>query len=342
MLVLFAVSLCIVSFGLTRLLRRYALAKSIIDVPNERSSHSLPTPRGGGLAIVICFLAALVILLSANAFPIRLLAGFFMAGAITALLGFLDDHGHIPARWRLLGHFSSAVLLLWGLGGLPALTIFGVQVPPSWIGSMLACVYLVWLLNLYNFMDGIDGIASIEAITVCLGGALVAWLAGYPDGVMLPVFLSAAVAGFLFLNFPPAKIFMGDAGSGFLGLMIGGLSIYSAWLAPQLFWCWLILLGVFVVDATTTLLHRLIRKEKIYEAHRSHAYQYAARQFHSHKIVSLSVLAINVFWLLPLAVLAALQVVDGAVLLVVAYCPLVILALRFNAGKKEGGVHKVI
>jgi Fuc2NAc and GlcNAc transferase len=337
MLILFAVLLGIVSFSLTMVLRRYALAKSIIDIPNERSSHSLPTPRGGGLAIVICFLAALVMLLGANTFSIQLLAGFFIAGTITALLGFLDDHGHIPARWRLLGHFFSAVALLWGLDGLPVLTIFGLHMPPSWIGSALACIYLVWLLNLYNFMDGIDGIASIEAITVCLGGALVAWLSGHPGGVILPVFLSVAVIGFLFWNFPPAKIFMGDAGSGFLGLMIGGLSIYSAWLAPQLFWCWLILLGIFVVDATVTLLHRLVRREKVYEAHRSHAYQYAARQFHSHKIVSLSVLVINVFWLLPLAVLTALRVMDGAVLLVVAYCPLIILALRFNAGKKEGG-----
>jgi Fuc2NAc and GlcNAc transferase len=327
--------LAVISFVLTAVFRSYALNKNIIDVPNERSSHSLPTPRGGGLAIVLSFLAALIVLFFSEAIPTQSLIGLFIAGAAIALLGFLDDHGHIAARWRLLGHFGGAAILLWSLDGLPALTAFGINVQLAWFGGLLACIYLVWLLNLYNFMDGIDGIASVEAVTVCLGGALVAWLAGYPEGTTLPLFLAAAVSGFLLWNFPPAKIFMGDAGSGFLGLMIGGLSIYSAWLAPQLFWCWLILLGVFIVDATVTLLRRFLRGDKVYEAHCSHAYQYASRHFKSHKTVTLSVLVLNVIWLLPLAVLAAIEIMDGALLMVIAYLPLVVLALRFNAGKKE-------
>lgn len=335
MLIIFMVFTAAAAFALTALLRKYALAKSIIDIPNDRSSHTQPTPRGGGLAIVISFLAALVVLAYLTAIPFKLLSGFFIAGSIIATLGFLDDHGHIAARWRLLGHFVGAAILLWGLNGLPELIAFGASIQLGWLGSLLACVYLVWMLNLYNFMDGIDGVASIEAVTVCLSGALVAWLAGYSVGMVLPLLLAATTFGFLLWNFPPAKIFMGDAGSGFLGLIIAGLSIYSTWLTPQLFWCWLILLGVFVVDATVTLLHRLVRGEKIYEAHRSHAYQYATRRFNSHKLVTLAVLAINMLWLLPLAVLSALQIVDGALLLFVAYAPLLALAWFFNAGQKE-------
>lgn len=335
---MFALSIVLVtifSFGLTAMLRKYALAKNVIDIPNERSSHSLPTPRGGGLAIVICFLVVLVALAVLKIFPFQLLSGFFGAGAAIALLGFLDDHGHIPARWRLLGHFSGAAVLLLSLDGLPLLTVFGVEVDLAWFGGLLAIFFLVWILNLYNFMDGIDGIASVEAMTVCVGGAMLAWLTDHVVGAILPLFLAAAVGGFFLWNFPPAKIFMGDVGSGFLGLMLGGLAIYSAWLEPQLFWCWLILLGVFIVDATLTLIHRLIRGEKVYEAHRSHAYQYASRRLGSHKKVTLTVLAINMFWLLPVATLAALNIWDATLLTVIAYSPLVMIALYFNAGKRE-------
>jgi Fuc2NAc and GlcNAc transferase len=120
--------------------------------------------------------------------------------------------------------------------------------------------YLVWLLNLYNFMDGIDGLACIEAITVCLGGALVYVLAvPRGEGWMVPVLLLSAVTGFLVWNFPRARIFMGDAGSGFLGLSIGVLSIQNSWAAPELFWSWVILLGTFIVDATVTLIRRIMR-----------------------------------------------------------------------------------
>src|SRR5690606_17291136 len=201
----------------------------------------------------------------------------------------------------------------------------------AWFGHALAALYLVWLLNLYNFMDGIDGIASVEAICVALGGALVYLLSVSASGVaasggwLPPVLLAAAVAGFLVWNFPPARIFMGDAGSGFIGIVLGVLSIQAAAMQPALLWCWLILLGVFVVDATQTLLRRLLRGEKVYEAHRSHAYQFAARACGRHLPVTLAVLALNVLWLLPVAVLVALGWLDGALGMLIAYAPLLLL-----------------
>jgi Fuc2NAc and GlcNAc transferase len=324
-----------VSLFLTGALRRYALARSLMDIPNGRSSHSVPTPRGGGVAIVLSFLAALPLLASVGVLAWPVMWALLGAGGWIALVGFLDDHGHIAARWRLLAHFIGAGWALGWLGGLPPLVIFGFDLELGWLGYALAAFYLVWLLNLYNFMDGIDGIASVEAICVCLGGALLYLLLGEGTAALAPLLLAVAVAGFLFWNFPPARIFMGDAGSGFLGIALGVLSLQAAWVAPQLLWSWLILLGVFVVDATWTLFRRLLRGDKVYEAHRSHAYQYASRQFGKHLPVTLAAAALNLFWLLPIALWVGLGGVDGVLGLLVAYLPLVWLAVRFKAGEPE-------
>lgn len=309
----------IASWLLTGLLRRYALAASVLDIPNARSSHSTPTPRGGGVAIVLVFLAGILLLYWFSALPAAAFYGLFGAGAWIAVIGFIDDHQHIPARWRLIGHFIGAAWGLFWLNSLP----FNL----GWLGYGLAAFYLVWLLNLYNFMDGIDGIASIEAISVTIGGVLLLGVsASYPLLLLL-----TAVAGFLVWNFPPAKIFMGDAGSGFLGIILGLFSLQT----PHLLTSWLILLGVFIVDATWTLARRFLRGEKVYEAHRSHAYQFASRHYSSHKTVSLAVAAINTFWLLPIALWVGLGHLNALLGLIIAYTPLLLLAIRFKAGLAE-------
>ncbi|QCY13775.1 glycosyltransferase family 4 protein [Pseudomonas sp. MPC6] len=324
-----------VSLIMTAALRRYALARSIIDIPNARSSHSIPTPRGGGVAIVLAFLLVLPFLAWAQLVEVPTLIAIGGAGALVAVIGFMDDHGHIAARWRLLGHFCAAAWSLFWLGGVPPVSLFGLSLNLGWLGYILGALYLVWMLNLYNFMDGIDGIASIEAITACLGACLLYWVSGVESLMWVPGMLAMAVGGFLFWNFPPARIFMGDAGSGFLGVVIGAISIQAAWAAPQLLWAWLILLGVFVVDATFTLIRRLIRGDKIYEAHRSHAYQFASRRYRQHLPVTLAVGAINVAWLLPIAFCVTYFELDGALGLILAYLPLVMLAFKFHAGAVE-------
>jgi len=330
-----AVAVVGISFALTYWLRRYALHKSLLDIPNGRSSHTVPTPRGGGVAIVISYLAALVLLFAQGALSGSLFLAFLGSGVIIAALGFLDDHGHVAARWRLLGHFFSAVWALVWLGGLPPVVIFGAALDLGWVGHVLAAVYLVWLLNLYNFMDGIDGIASVEAVCVCIGAAVIYALSGFVDLIWLPLLLAAAVLGFLVWNFPPAKIFMGDAGSGFLGIILGLLSLQAASISSQLLWAWLILLGVFIVDATVTLIRRLVRGDKVYEAHRSHAYQFASRKYGKHLPVTSAVGVINLFWLLPVAICVTQFGLDGAIGVIVAYIPLAVLALKFNAGELE-------
>ena len=207
-----------VSWVLTGLLRRYALVSSLLDVPNDRSSHSIPTPRGGGLSIVVTFLVGLLFLWFFSLVDNEVFIGLCAAGIVVAVMGFIDDHGHIAARWRLLGHFITASWLVFWLGGLPQLILLGVSVDLGWAGHLLAVVALVWSLNLYNFMDGIDGIAGIEALSSTLVVALLFLLVFDNKEIRsLHLLMSASVSGFFVWNFPPAKIFMGDAGSGFLG-----------------------------------------------------------------------------------------------------------------------------
>lgn len=335
MSILFVLTSLLSAWILTWLLRRYALARRLLDIPNARSSHTVPTPRGGGLAIVVAFLISLLVLNGTGLIQTNHTLALFGAGISVALLGFLDDHGHIAARWRLLGHFSAALWGLVWLDGLPPVFLMGYNLDLGWLGHVVAVFYLVWLLNLYNFMDGIDGIASVEALTVCLSACFLYVLIGLPNLIPAPMILAATVMGFLFWNFPPARIFMGDAGSGFLGISLGLLSIQAAWVAPQLLWSWMILLGIFIVDATLTLMRRLVRGAKVYEAHRSHAYQFASRQYGRHLPVTIAVLLINVIWLLPLASCVALQKLDGFVGTVLAYLPLVLLALKYQAGELE-------
>ncbi|MBL7227188.1 MAG: glycosyltransferase family 4 protein [Pseudomonas sp.] len=325
----------LVSLALTALLRQYALRRSIIDIPNARSSHTVPTPRGGGVAIVLTFAFALVWLAGAQLITVAESAALLGAGLLIAIIGFMDDHGHIAARWRLLGHFAAAIWMLSWMQGLPAISAFGVTFDLGWVGHVLAVFYLVWMLNLYNFMDGIDGLASLQAICACLALTLIYFLSGQPSMMWAPLLLSASVAGFLYWNFPPARIFMGDAGSGFLGIILGGLSVQAAWAGSEFFFAWLIMLGVFIVDATFTLIRRLARGDKVYEAHRSHAYQFASRQYGRHLPVTLAVAVINVVWLLPLALAVALFGLDAGVGTVIAYLPLVFLAVKYSAGQRE-------
>jgi len=330
-----AIGVAFLSWLLTAALRRYALSRQLLDHPNARSSHTVPTPRGGGVAIVTAFVVGLLPLVYSGHVQPSGAWALLGAGTLVALVGFVDDHRHIAARWRLAAHFIAAAWALAWLGGLPPLPLAAAALDLGLFGAALTAVFLVWLLNLYNFMDGIDGIAGIEAITVALPGAALWWLAAGSTDASVPVLVAAAALGFLPWNFPPARIFMGDAGSGFLGIVLGVLAVWSAHQQPQLFWSWVILLGAFVVDATVTLLRRLYRRERVYEAHRSHAYQYASRRHGEHRVVTLAVGAINLLWLAPLAVVVTFRWLDGPVALAIAYAPLVALAYHYKAGAKE-------
>ena len=332
-LTMLMVTILALSWGLTFVIKRFALSQNIIDRPNERSSHQQPTPRGGGLGFVFIFLTTLFCLIFAgNNF--WQYASFFAAGLLVAGIGFADDLSHISAKWRLLFHGVAAIFILYGIKGMPALGFLAWVLPKGMLADCFAVFFLVWMINLYNFMDGIDGLAAIEAISVCVAGALLAVLSGHPTLCFLPLLLAAAVSGFLYWNFPPACIFMGDCASGFLGLLLGVFALQAAMVNSGLFWAWLIMLGVFIVDATGTLFVRFVKGLKLTEAHCTHAYQKAGRR-HGHLRISLSVLFINLFWLLPIAFLVVKGYIDGFWGSLIAYLPLMVLLYQFEAGKKS-------
>lgn len=331
--------LCILFFILSLLftgyMRHYALEKNIIDNPNERSSHSIPTPRGGGVAVVASYLLALAVLMYNQQLVIPVGLTLMAAGFVIALLGFLDDRGHINSMLRLAIHFLVAIGVVISLGGFGEVNVFnGFQL--GFVANIIAVLFLVWLLNLYNFMDGINGIASIEAITVTVSMAMLYLLLNVGLNHQILLLLAACVLGFLLWNFPKAKIFMGDACSGFLGLILGIFALIALKVDIALFCAWLICLGVFIVDATFTLIRRVITGHKMYDAHRSHTYQILSRHFNSHTPVTLAVAAINIFWLLPIAYFVATQNYAYPELgILIAYLPLIILAIKFKAGHPD-------
>lgn len=330
---IFLLSSFILTFVLTAIIRRYAISKNILDIPNQRSSHSIPTPRGGGIAFVFTFLFSIVILTIIGVLSFFNIFGFLVAGILVAGIGFIDDIKPVSATKRLACHFLACIVALSSLGGLSTINFMGFDFHLNGeLLNILALLYLVWFLNLYNFMDGIDGLAAVEAISVCLGGALIYFLQNESAYMFLPLLLAFSVIGFLFWNFPVAQIFMGDAGSGFLGVTIGMMSIQASHVQAQLFWSWLILAGVFIVDATVTLIRRALAGEKFYEAHRTHGYQHAKDLLKIHFNVTIAILAINIIWLLPLAALVGSSRLDGFTGLLIAYIPLIALAFKFRSG----------
>lgn len=322
---------------LTYVLMRAGLRKGLVDIPNERSSHTSPVPRGGGLAVVVVFVTFLLVYPIVFDAPIggSVWKSLLIGGAIIAAIGFIDDLGHVLARWRFLTHSFAVVFSLSLLTELPEIPLFGSSFDLGIFGYVFFAISLVWFVNLFNFMDGIDGIAGVEAITALGGAALIITLQGQSDWLTSFGVLAACVGGFLVWNWPPAKVFMGDACSGFLGFALGLLAIVTSTDGVMSIWSWLILFGVFVVDATTTLITRVLRREQWFDAHRSHAYQILSRRYGSHQKVIVGVLVINIVWLFPLALLSVEFPYWAVAICCFALLPLLLLAIRVGAGKRE-------
>jgi Fuc2NAc and GlcNAc transferase len=320
---------------LTALVRRRALERGALDIPNERSSHSVPTPRGGGIAIVLVASAAGVALWLLRRIDLALLMAL-LGGLAVAVVGFIDDRRHLKAGPRLLVHVLAALWALAWLGGLPPVQL-GEQLHSSGAGGyVLGILGIVWVLNLFNFMDGIDGLAASEAVFVSWGGALIAALAPAMNAVWQPAaVIGAACCGFLPWNWPPARIFMGDVGSGYLGYLLGVLAVAATRSDPAAPFVWLILGALFWADATVTLVHRVIRGEAAYVAHRSHAYQHLARRFAGHRRVTLLAVGVNVLWLLPWALYAEWHPSRALACALAALVPLLVLVWWAGAGRPE-------
>jgi len=274
----------ICSFLLTRYISTPGTWFYVLDHPNDRSLHDAPTPRAGGLAIIITIAVFLVVISATTDFNFSDFTWLAISSALIAAVSYIDDHVDLPFLLRLVIQITAAGLLIYG-----GFSISDIQFPgfllqlPDFVSYMITGLFIVWMTNLYNFMDGMDGFAG--GMTVIGFGtlALVGWQAGYEDYMLVNLLIAAATSGFLVFNFPPARIFMGDVGSSFLGFLAAGSSIWASKLEILPLWFSILIFSPFIVDATVTLLRRLITGKKIWEAHKTHYYQILAQSGWGHK-----------------------------------------------------------
>jgi UDP-N-acetylmuramyl pentapeptide phosphotransferase/UDP-N-acetylglucosamine-1-phosphate transferase len=253
---------------------KVAVKKNIMDIPNIRSSHTQPTPRGGGLAIVLSWYIGLIAFKLLGMIELNLFLALF-SGSILAIISFLDDLYDIKPLYRIFFQFVTVLLGIYFIGGFKIIYINGSTLRFPTLYSCIAVIGVIWFINLFNFLDGIDGYASTETITVLFGMFLL---------VHNPIFLLLifAVLGFLIWNWPKAKIFLGDIGSTQLGYILIMLGIYFNNGQKINFITWLMLTSLFWFDATLTLFRRYKNKEKLSVAHKKHAYQRIVQSGFSH------------------------------------------------------------
>ncbi len=325
-LVLFAAVTAVASGLLVGLVRRELLRRDIMDRPNERSSHDTPTPRGGGIGLMAALLPAWIagsLLFTPG--PLTTADWLLpLAAAVLAAVSWIDDLRDLGALPRLAAQFAAAIA---GVLVLPGLVFQGLF--PPWLDATLAVIGWVWFVNLFNFMDGIDGISGVESIAIALGIVLVGLVPAVTpaDMTVQALAVAAATAGFLVWNWHPAKIFLGDIGSVGLGYLLAWLLLALAamgdWEAA------LILPLYYLADATITLLRRLARREKVWQAHREHYYQKAVQSGRTHARVSAAVAVTNLA-LVALA-LAAAATPDGMFFPVLLVCGAAVLVIGLLA-----------
>jgi Fuc2NAc and GlcNAc transferase len=283
----------------------------ILDAPNERSSHDSATAHGGGVPLLLSFYVGISLTAPWNSDFIWLV----IMSLCLLLLGVADDLRGLPARLRFflyaLVAISTAATLL--AGSVEFLS-------PVGLALLLATAFVIlWAINLYNFMDGIDGMAATQCVLACTGVAL---LVEAGDYALFCGLLAACQLGFLVWNWSPARVFMGDAGSIPTGFLLAGLGLYGAINGLLPVGCWLVLLAVFITDASWTLVWRVITRQPFTQAHRLHAYQRLSRHWGSHRSVVLLLLGLFVFWLFPIAWLVQEWPVYTVIFVTLAYIPL--------------------
>ena len=304
------------------------MAQELLDIPNDRSSHTVPTPRGGGLAIVMVLLLSGVGSLFLPQAPIYVLSCLLLATLAFSVLGWQDDKHDLAVSVRFLIQLLIAAFasgwLIWAIA--PGLTISFAQVAVL----LLSTIWIVWMANLYNFMDGIDGISAVESLI--LGATTSYWFAvsGAPSMAIICIAVAGASVGFMRWNWSPAKIFMGDVGSLALGAFFAIIAIIGTTSLNIPFLAFLILYAVYLADTGVTLLHRVIKREKWWQAHRSHFYQRAVQTGFSHAQVSLSVMLLN-FILALLASLLVVGMVNATTAIVVTMVILISLMFLINS-----------
>jgi len=285
-------------------LRGWLIAKGLVDQPGPRRSHCAATPRGGGLAVLVAWLIGTVV----GALLVRedyaTVAVVVLSSTLMALLGWRDDLRALGVGVRLAGQVLLVIGLLWWLGGVPQLSLGQHTLASPWLWNLLAVPAAVWLINAHNFMDGSDGLAATQAIWSACAYAVVFGAVDLPEMVLPAAVLAASCLGFLWWNRPRARIFLGDSGSLLIGAAMACFALVGAVSGKVSIWLSLLISALFAVDATVTLLARLLCGKRWYTAHRNHAFQRLLTMGWSHAQVLALYLALNVLVVLP-AILGA-------------------------------------
>lgn len=279
--------------GLLHLLNHRRL---FFDIPNERSSHARPTPRGGGIAIVAITIGGMAVYLLLNSPAWWTAALSYVGGAtIVAIVSWLDDWRSLPYLVRLAAHTVAAAVVILGIGfweGVGLSADIGWALPLAVLGPILTLLWIVGLTNAYNFMDGIDGMAGTQAVIGGLAWGIIGFVAGQPPVMVVGLLVAASSAGFLGHNWQPARIFMGDVGSAFLGYTFAVLPLLLAHLteAPRLAAVALpiggLIVWLFLFDTLFTFLRRWRHGENLFTAHCTHLYQRLVLSGRSHAAVT--------------------------------------------------------
>ncbi|MEO7433795.1 MAG: glycosyltransferase family 4 protein [Dokdonella sp.] len=300
-----AVSACafVISAICTNLGIAYAHRRGLLDAPGQRRSHQIPTPRGGGIGIVAGMLVVVAFAAAVVTGAIRPLAlGVGAAVVLVAAVGWIDDHGGLSARTRFAAHCIAAVIVFTAIAavlGLLGDESRGAQRLLFSLATLVPAIAIVWSINLHNFMDGIDGLLGWQAVFVLAALGLLCARAGHPGQAGCILALAASVAGFLPFNFPHARIFMGDVGSGVVGLMIAIVVLWQMTTPGIAVASGVALCSAFVTDATCTLLSRMWQRRHWYNAHREHLYQWLVRRGYSHPKVVAMYMGWNLLIVLP-------------------------------------------
>lgn len=265
----------LLAYSIGAAVRRHASRLGLIDVPNARSAHDTPTPRGGGIGIVFGTVGGSLLLPTLGVpVPAGMLFALVVGGLLVAAVSFLDDVGGVRASIRLFVHLGlgAAVVLLVGPIAMVDLGPLG-PAPLKWTAVPLTVLWIAGIINAYNFMDGIDGLAAGQSLATAGAWVVVGLGVGRGDIAALALLIAGTSAGFLLHNWTPARLFMGDVGSAFLGYALGLLVVIGAQDDPGLATAGVVFLWPFVFDTALTLARRAIRMENIFAAHRSHFYQ---------------------------------------------------------------------
>lgn len=331
----FALSAVLLSYLGVAGLKRWAERRQMLDVPNERSSHTQPTPRGGGLAIVVVVLFGWLVVLSLHPGSWVFADLLYVIGAaLIAAVSWVDDLRSLSSRLRFGIHMSGAALAIWSFGYWSTITLPVIgSLYLGLVGLILTFVWIIGLTNAYNFMDGIDGIAGGQAVVAGLGWAALGYLTIQPLVGTMGILLAAASLGFLGHNWPPARIFMGDVGSAFLGFTFAVLAVAAAPRDARLAFVGILFVWPFVFDATFTLVRRLKNGENIFAAHRTHLYQRLVIAGYSHRFVTLLYIGLaawGTIWGLIWA-----QGIAGSAVVIILTIPLLCLALWIFVNRCE-------